>query len=91
MRALGSIIAATTLITGFGVAQASGNRPAGGAVLLAGGAAATWAWLQVASPPRAGVNAAIFTGAFVASHPLAKHIGARPSVFSVAALTAGAT
>lgn len=44
MRALGSIIAATSLITGF-----------------------------------------------VASHPLAKQVGPWPAVFTVAALTAGAT
>ena len=59
-------IAAAGLIAGFAVADATGNRPLGGAVLAAGVAACA------------------------VSHPLAKQIGAWPSVFTVSAVTAGA-
>lgn len=91
VRALGSIIASASLIGAFGVAQAADNRTAGGVVLLAGGAAATWHWWRVAGPKAAVANATIFAAAFVLSHPLAKQIGAWPSVVTVTAVTAGAT
>ena len=91
MRALGSALAAASLIGGFAVAQTSGNRPAGGALLLLGGAAAAWQWWRAAGAAPAAANTAILTAAFVVSHPLAKRIGAWPSVFTVAAVTAAST
>ncbi|HQZ84952.1 MAG TPA: hypothetical protein PLB21_04905 [Actinomycetota bacterium] len=91
MRALGSIIASASLIGGFGVAQAADNRTAGGVVLLAGGTAASWQWWRVAGPKAAAANVTIFAAAFVLSHPLAKQIGAWPSVVTVTAITAGTT
>ncbi len=83
-------IAAGSLIVGFGVALASGSRPLGGAVMLAGGLWCVRAWTQ-----RQGVGtAAALTGvafcSFVLSHVLALAIGAWPSVLVVSAVTAAA-
>lgn len=91
MRVLASAVAATSLIGGFGVARATDNRTAGGVVLLVGGSIAAWQWWRTAGPMPAAANTAIFTSAFVLSHPLAKQIGAWPSVFTVAAITAATT
>ncbi len=59
--------------------------------MLLGGAAAAWQWWRVAGPAPAVANVTIFAAAFVGSHPLAKHIGAWPSVLAVSAVTAAAT
>jgi hypothetical protein len=91
MRALGSVLASSSLIGGYSVARFSGKRPAGGAVLLTGGAAAAWNWWRTAGPAPAVANSVILLGAFGVSHPLAKRIGAWPSVLAVSAVTAVAT
>lgn len=76
------------LIGGYSTARATGNRPLGGAVLAAFGAAAFEATRR-----RSGVGAAVaVTGTYVAafglSHPLAKKLGSWPAVLSVTAATA---
>ncbi|MBE2998567.1 hypothetical protein IDM40_07605 [Nocardiopsis sp. HNM0947] len=76
------------LIGGYSAARATGNRPLGGVVLAAFGAAAFEATRR-----RSGVGAAVaVTGTYVAafglSHPLAKKIGSWPAVLSVTAATA---
>ncbi|MFT3716627.1 MAG: hypothetical protein QM774_11990 [Gordonia sp. (in: high G+C Gram-positive bacteria)] len=85
---------AAGLIGGDAVARYSGNRPLGGAVLAAAGAVAGRSWLQKGPAVTAGLTA-VYLGAFGASHPLAKKIGAWPSVFAVTgaatAITAAAT
>ena len=91
MRTLPAALAATSLIAGYSVARITKKRPAGGAVLLAGGAGASYLWWRQAGAPRATVNTAIFMAAFVGSHPLAKKIGAWPSVLAVSGATALAT
>lgn len=91
MRTLPAAIAASSLIGGFAVARVTENRPAGGAVLLIGGAAAGYLWFRQAGAARTTVNTAIFVAAFVGSHPLAKQIGPWPSVLAVSAGTAVAT
>lgn len=81
--------AALGLVGGFLVARETGIRPLGGAVL---GAAGLWAgrtWLETSGPAVAGALGATYLGAFGASHPLAKKIGAWPAVWTVTALTAG--
>jgi hypothetical protein len=83
-------IAAAGLIAGFAVADATGNRPLGGAVLAAGGVACTLLWAKRSGPVTAGALLATYVAAFAVSHPLAKQIGAWPSVFTVSAVTAGA-
>lgn len=83
-------IAAAGLIAGFAVADATGNRPLGGVVLAAGGLTCAWAWNRKSGPLTAGALLATYVAAFAVSHPLAKQIGAWPSVFTVSAVTAGA-
>ena len=83
-------IAAGGLIAGFGVAVASGSRPLGGVVLAAAGLSCIAVWR---TRDRTAVTVGLtVTGlaAFALSHVLADAIGAWPSVFTVAALTAAA-
>lgn len=83
-RALGTgIIAALSLVLGFGIAQWTGLRWAGGAVLVLG---ALWCvvrqarhspwWLIVGVLALAGLG-------FVVAHLLADHLGAWPAVLLV--------
>ncbi|MDD2858123.1 MAG: hypothetical protein PHU75_05540 [Candidatus Nanopelagicales bacterium] len=88
MRLLTSVLAGSTLAVGFGVAQATGNRPLGGAVLLAGAATCGVLWWRQAGAVPTLVSEAVFAAAFIGSHPLAKQIGAWPSVAVVAGATA---
>jgi len=83
-----SALAAGGLVGGFAVAQQTGNRPLGGAVPAAVGAVCTTSWVQGSGPARGAALLATYLGAFGASHPLAKKIGAWPSVGAVAAGTA---
>ena len=81
-------IAAGSLIGGYSVARITKNRQLGGVVLAAGGAAAARQWRRQGT----GVTVVLlgtYLGGFGASHPLAKRIGAWPSVLSVAALSGG--
>jgi hypothetical protein len=91
VRTLTSAVAAATLIAGFAVADATGDRALGGVVLAAGGAWCTWQWRRSSGTPRAVAALGVFTGAFVLSHPLAHAIHAWPSVLTVSAVTAAAT
>jgi hypothetical protein len=83
-----ALLAAGSLIAGFAVAQSTGVRPLGGAVLLIGGAVCALHWWRVVGPARAAALVALFLGAFALSHPLAKVTGAWPSVLAVSAGTA---
>jgi hypothetical protein len=83
-------ITAGSLIGGYLVARRTKNRPLGGAVLALGGAAAASQWRRQ-GPVVTGVLLATYLGGFGASHPLAKRVGAWPSVFGVAALSGGAS
>ena len=83
-------VVAAGLIGGFAAARFSGRRELGGAVLAAAGGWCTREWARQ-SPAVAGGLLATYLTAFGASHPLAKKIGAWPSVFAVTGVTAGAT
>jgi hypothetical protein len=83
-------LTAGSLIAGYSVARFTQNRRLGGVVLAAGGAAAASQWRQH-GPAVTAVLLGTYLGGFGASHPLAKRIGAWPSVFSVAALSGGAS
>ncbi len=86
-----ALIAALTLVVGFAVAQVSDVRALGGAVLLAGGAwCAVRAW-RPAGALRTVVVLVVAALCFVASHLLAPHLGAWPSVAVVAAVLAAVT
>ena len=80
-------VAAGSLVLGFAVAQATGVRPLGGLVLVAG---ATWCgvrWLRAAGPARTVALVGVYLGAFVASHVVADTLGAWPAVLLAAAVT----
>jgi hypothetical protein len=74
------------LIAGYAVASATGSRPLGGIVLLAGGAWCVRAWLRRDGVPTALSLGAVGLGAFAGSHLLALAIGPWPSVLLVAAV-----
>jgi hypothetical protein len=84
-------IAAGSLVGGYLVARETGVRPLGGIVLVGGGVYLTRRWAREAGPPLAGVLLATYLAGFGLSHPLAKRIGAWPSVLSVAAASAVAS
>jgi hypothetical protein len=91
MRLPTAAITAGSLIGGWQLARRTGIRPLGGAVLAAGGALAVREWSRRTSPAVTGALVATYVGAFGLSHPLAKRIGAWPSVLAVSALTAAAS
>jgi hypothetical protein len=81
---------ATGLLGGFTLAQRTGVRPLGGAVMLGANALSARQWYaQGGLPLTAGLSAAYWTAMGV-SHPLAKRIGTWPSVLGVTAVSAGA-
>jgi hypothetical protein len=83
-------VAAGSLIAGYAVASASGSRPLGGVVLLAGGLWCVRAWTQRNDTRTAVTLACTGLAAFVLSHVLALAIGAWPAVLLVAAAMAAA-
>jgi hypothetical protein len=82
------LVTSAGLIGGFQTARATGNRPLGGAVLAAAGAAAFSMWKRDAGTGTAAALTGVYLTAFGLSHPLAKKIGAWPSVYTVTAATA---
>ena len=80
-----AVLAGLTLVVGFAVAQATGVRTLGGAVLLAGVA---WCAVRARHAGWGRVLLVVLAGAvcFVASHLLAPHLGAWPAVVLVAVL-----
>jgi hypothetical protein len=83
-----TLLTSAGLIGGFQTARATKNRALGGAVLAAAGAAAFTLWKRDAGAGRAAALTAGYLAAFGLSHPLAKKIGAWPSVYTVTAATA---
>ncbi|MCF8588796.1 hypothetical protein [Gordonia liuliyuniae] len=83
-------VVAAGLVGGYTVARYSGRRALGGVVLAAAGVAAGRSWLARGPVVTVGLAAA-YLGAFGASHPLAKKIGAWPSVLAVTAAAAAGT
>lgn len=81
-------LVAAGLVGGFAAARYSGRRELGGAVLAAAGVAAGRSWLRTSGPGVTGLLAGTYLVAFGASHPLAKKVGAWPSVFGVAGAVA---
>jgi len=79
-------VAAGSLVLGFGVAQATGVRPLGGLVLLAGAGWCALRWREQAGTGVAVALVVLYLAAFVASHLIADTLGAWGSVALVAAL-----
>jgi len=83
-------VVATGLVGGFAIAKYSGRREFGGLFYAACGA---WSARQWAQRGGAGLTLGLgltYVAAFGISHPLAKRIGAWPSVGAVTAVAAGA-
>ena len=80
-------LSAGSLIGGWQVARRTGIRPLGGVVLAAAGAVCAREWARTGGVPAAAGLSAAYVAAFGASHPLAKQVGAWPSVLGVAAAT----
>jgi hypothetical protein len=85
------LVTSAGLIGGFQTARATKNRPLGGAVLAAAGAAAFTLWKRDAGTGTAAALTGVYLAAFGASHPLAKKMGAWPAVYTVTAGTAVAS
>jgi hypothetical protein len=88
MRVYVAAVAAASLIAGFAVALLTGNRLAGGIVLLAGGAWCAVQLYRIAGAWRTVVVGLVYAASFALSHPLGAVIGSWPAVLLVAALTA---
>ncbi|MCY9785019.1 hypothetical protein KIK06_14110 [Nocardiopsis sp. EMB25] len=76
------------LIGGYATARATGNRPLGGVVLAAFGAAAFETWRRRSGVGTAIALSGVYVGAFGLAHPLAKKVGSWPAVLGVTAATA---
>ena len=83
-------VAAGSLALGFGVAQATGVRPLGGLVLLAGAGWCALRWRERAGTPTAAGLVGLYLAAFVASHLIADALGAWGSVAVVCAAVGAA-
>ncbi|WP_300682521.1 hypothetical protein [Nocardioides sp.] len=83
-------LVALGLVGGYATARYTGKRELGGAVLAVAGAAAAKGWAGSVGVAPAAALTALYVGAFGGSHPLAKKIGAWPSVGVVTGLAAGA-
>ncbi|MFF9471911.1 hypothetical protein ACF1E9_04675 [Streptomyces roseolus] len=77
-------IAAAGLVGGYAVARWTKKRPLGGVVLAVAGGVAAREWQREGGVKAAVGLSAAYVAAFGGSHPLAKKIGAWPSVFAVA-------
>lgn len=78
------LVAAGGLVGGYGVARWTGRRPLGGAALAAAGTVAARQWHRRAGTGTAVALTGVYLAAFAGSHPLAKRLGAWPSVVTVA-------
>ncbi|MFI6344421.1 hypothetical protein [Streptomyces sp. NPDC050560] len=77
-------VAAAGLVGGFAVVRWSGRPELGGVVLAVGGAVAGREWVRAGGAKVAGGLGAGYLAAFAGAHPLAKRLGAWPSVLAVA-------
>ena len=75
---------------GFLVARRTGRRDLGGALFAAAGAWCAQDWCRASEPAAAASLAAAYVAVVGGSHPLARRIGAWPSVAVVTAVTVAA-
>ena len=80
---------ATGLIGGWLTARETGIRPLGGVILAAAGIYSARTWYARKGPLATAGLLGTYIGAFGASHPAAKKIGAWPAVLSVTAVASG--
>ncbi|MCW2957617.1 MAG: hypothetical protein JWP18_420 [Solirubrobacterales bacterium] len=77
-------VAAGSLVLGFAVAQATGVRPLGGLVLVAGAGWCARRWLPSIGTARTAALLGIYLACFVVSHVIADPVGTWPAVAIVA-------
>jgi hypothetical protein len=85
-----SAVAVLGLAGGFLVARRTGRRELGGALFAAAGAWCARDWYRASGPAAAAGLSAVYVAAMGGSHPLARRIGAWPSVVAVTAVTVAA-
>ncbi|MDW6060920.1 hypothetical protein SAZ11_26480 [Streptomyces sp. FXJ1.4098] len=85
------VVAASGLVGGYGVARWTKKRQLGGVALAAAGVVAARGWQRKAGTGTAAVLSGLYVAAFAGSHPLAKKLGAWPSVLTVAGGVAAAS
>ncbi len=78
------------MLGGYVTGRVTKKRPLAGVVLGTAGVAAGKRWHRNTGPGTTALLSAIYIGAFGASHPLAKKIGAWPAVLVSTAAAAGA-
>jgi len=83
-------VVATGLVGGFAIARHSGRRELGGLFLAGCGIWSARQWARQGGPGLALGLGLTYAAGFGVSHPLAKRIGAWPSVLAVTAVAAGA-
>ncbi|WP_171168457.1 hypothetical protein [Streptomyces sp. I05A-00742] len=83
-RVPASVVAATGLVGGYSVARLTGKRPLGGLALGAAGIMAARQWAGKVGSGKAAALTGLYVAGFAGSHPLAKKVGAWPSVLGVA-------
>jgi hypothetical protein len=83
-------VAALSLVAGFAVADLTGVRPLGGAVLVVAAAWCFVRWRARAGTGRAVALVAFYAACFAASHALADVLGTWGAVVTVALLAGGA-
>jgi hypothetical protein len=88
-----AVLVAVGLAAGFVIAQSTGVRALGGAVLAAAGVAAGVLWLRRRGPGVALALAGLYVGAFVLAHVLALGVGVNAwlAVSLVTLVAAGVT
>ena len=82
---------AAGLVGGFALAQQTGVRPLGGAVMLGTNVVAARQWYAVGGAPLVAGLSAGYWAAMGVSHTLAKKVGTWPAVLGVTAVSASAT
>lgn len=88
LKAPTSALTSTGLIGGFAAARVSHHRYPGGLVAAAAGLGAVEQSRRRVGWLPAGILATVYAATLVGSHPLAKKIGAWPSVLTATAVTA---
>ena len=84
-------LVAAGLVGGYATARYSGRRELGGVVLAGVGAVCARSWRETSGPGVMGVLLGTYVTAFGVSHPLAKKLGAWPSVLTVTGVASAAT
>jgi hypothetical protein len=84
-----SVLVVVGLVVGFAIAQVTGNRGLGGAVLAVAGLAAGWLWLRRRGFVAACALGGAYLAAFVLAHVLALGVG-MPAWLAVSLVTIAA-